>query len=147
MTKSKLLIYFILIIIYIPLLFLIVFSFNDANTMSSFEGFTLAHYVDLTADTTILRVLINSLIVGIIASMIATIVGTIGAITIYQTKNKRKEIQLKQLNNIMILAPDVVIGVAFLSLFTIVGFKLGLFSVIITHAVFCVPIVVISVLP
>ncbi|WOO89007.1 ABC transporter permease [Mollicutes bacterium LVI A0078] len=147
MKKSKIVIVIAAIILYAPLAYLMFYSFNSANSMSHFESFTLEHYANLFSGTGLLQIVANSIVVGILSALLAVVFGTLGAIAIYQLKNPKKNYQLKQLNNIMILAPDVVIGVAFLSLFTMFGIKLGLVSVVLTHAVFCTPIVVITLLP
>lgn len=147
MSKSKIFLILALILMYIPLFFLIVFSFNSGSTMNTFEGFTLANYTSLFANGDVLKIIGNSVIVAILSSMLATVIGSIGAIAIYQTTNPKKKKNYMQLNNIMILAPDVVIGVAFLSLFTMFSIKLGLFTVTLTHAIFGTPIIVITLLP
>lgn len=147
MKKSKIILLVAAVILYSPLLYLMVFSFNSADTMSSFESFTFDHYINLFSNSDLLTIVANSVVVGILSAILAVVFGTLGAIAIYQIKNPTKRGRLQQLNNIMILAPDVVIGVAFLSLFTMFGIKLGLISVVLTHAVFTTPIVVITVLP
>ncbi len=147
MKKSKLLILIALIVLYAPLLYLMIFSFNSSDSMAHFDSFTLDHYVNLFNDSGLLTIVANSVVVGILSAILAVIFGTLGAVAIYQLKNPKKNAQLRQLNNIMILAPDVVIGVAFLTLFTMFGIKLGLASVVLTHAVFTTPIVVITLLP
>lgn len=146
MKKSKIVLILAIVILYAPLAYLMLFSFNSADSMSYFESFTLEHYVNLFSDSGILTIVANSVVVGILSAILAVIFGTLGAVAIYQVKNPKKA-QLNQLNNIMILAPDVVIGVAFLTLFTMFGIKLGLVSVVLTHAVFTTPIVVITLLP
>ncbi len=147
MKKSKIVILIAAVILYAPLIYLMIFSFNSSDSMSYFDSFTLEHYINLFNDSGLLTIVANSIVVGILSALLAVIFGTLGAIAIYQLKDPKKNSQLKQLNNIMILAPDVVIGVAFLSLFTMFGIKLGLVSVVLTHAVFCTPIVVITLLP
>lgn len=145
--KSKITLSLAFVFLYAPLVYLMVFSFNSADSMSSFELFTLDHYANLFSNTGLLQIVANSIVVGILSAILAVIFGTLGAVAIYQLKDPKKNYQLRQLNNIMILAPDVVIGVAFLSLFTMFGIKLGLISVVLTHAVFCTPIIVIMLLP
>lgn len=147
MKKSKIVLILAAIILYSPLVYLMLFSFNDSNSMTHFTGITLEHYYNLFTNSGLLNIVANSVVVGIFSAILAVIFGTLGAIAIYQLKDKKKNYQLRQLNNIMILAPDVVIGVAFLSLFTMLGIKLGLISVVLTHAAFCTPIVVITLLP
>lgn len=147
MKKSKVVLCLAIVVLYAPLVYLMIFSFNSTNSMSSFDSFTLDHYRSLFSNTDLLGIVANSIVVGILSAILAVIFGTLGAVAIYQIKNPKKQSQLSQLNNIMILAPDVVIGVAFLTLFTMFGLKLGLVSVVLTHAVFCTPIVVITLLP
>lgn len=147
MKRSKIILIGALGFVYAPLMFLFMFSFNNTNSMSIFTGFTLEHYKTLFSNLGLLTIVGNSIVVGILSASLALVFGTLGAIAIYQLKDSKKNYQLRQLNNIMILAPDVVIGVAFLSLFTVFGIKLGLFSVVLTHAVFCTPIIVITLLP
>ncbi len=147
MKKSKIIILIALIVLYAPLLYLMIFSFNSSDSMSYFDSFTVDHYINLFNDSGLLTIVANSIVVGILSAILAVIFGTLGAVAIYQLKNPKKNSQLRQLNNIMILAPDVVIGVAFLTLFTMFGIKLGLVSVVLTHAVFTTPIVVITLLP
>lgn len=145
--KSKIILILACVILYAPLAFLGIFSFNAGDNMSSFTGFTIEHYTNLFSDLNLLSVLGNSIVVGIFSAIIAVIIGTVGAVAIYQTKDQQRKNQLSQINNIMILAPDVVIGVAFLTLFSVLGIKLGFFSVTLTHAIFTTPIVVITLLP
>lgn len=147
MKKSKIVIMIALIVLYAPLFYLMIFSFNSSDSMSHFDSVTLDHYINLFNDSGLLTIVANSIVVGILSAILAVIFGTLGAVAIYQLKNPKKNAQLRQLNNIMILAPDVVIGVAFLTLFTMFGIKLGLVSVVLTHAVFTTPIVVITLLP
>ncbi len=147
MKKSKIILLIALVIIYAPLIFLMIYSFNSLDSMSTFGDFTLDHYRNLFSDSGIMRIIVNSILVALLSSVLATIMGTIGAVAIYQMEDEKNRYKLEQINNIMILAPDVVIGVAFLSLFTMFSIKLGLISVVISHAVFCTPIVVITLLP
>ncbi len=146
MIKKNMLI-LILFFFYLPILYLMIFSFNDSQSMATFTGFTTEHYYNLFTNSNLIKIVINSLIVGLLASILATTLGCIGALAIYNFKNTKKGSSLSELNKIMILAPDVVIGVAFLMIFTFFNVKLGVTSVVITHAVFCTPLVVIILLP
>lgn len=147
MKKSKIVLIIAALLLYFPIFFLVIYSFNSGNSMSNFQGVTLEHYLNLFKDSDLLRIVGNSVVVAIFSSLLSIFFGTIGAISIYQIKSDKKKNILLELNNVMILAPDVVIGVAFLSLFTILGIKLGLVSVVLTHAAFCTPLVVITLLP
>ena len=90
--------------------------------------------------------LIRDLPLGLLSALIATVIGTFGAIYIYQSK-KKLEGPLLSINNILMVAPDVMIGASFLILFTTVKYQLGFLSVLASHVAFSIPIVVLMVLP
>lgn len=137
----------VFIILYMPILYLIFYSFNSAGNMSNFESFTWEHYEAVFADTRLMLILINTVIIALLSALISTAIGVMGAIGIVYMRNRKSRNALLSLNNILIVSPDVIIGASFLILFTIIGVKLGFISVLISHIAFSVPIVVIMVLP
>ncbi|MDX1770354.1 MAG: ABC transporter permease [Planococcaceae bacterium] len=137
----------VFIILYMPILYLIFYSFNSAGNMSNFESFTWEHYGAVFADTRLMLILINTVIIALLSALISTAIGVMGAIGIVYMRNRKSRNALLSLNNILIVSPDVIIGASFLILFTIIGVKLGFISVLISHIAFSVPIVVIIVLP
>ena len=145
---SNLYLFFMFAVLYLPLIYLIIYSFNAGGTMNAFTGFTLDHYVSVFGDTRLLVFILNTFILALLSALIATIIGTFGAIMIYYTHKKSRRQILLNLNNILMVTPDVMIGASFLILFTIlVKVKLGFFSVLIAHVAFNIPIVVLMVLP
>jgi spermidine/putrescine transport system permease protein len=145
--SGKLFLALIFLILYAPIFYLMFYSFNSGDSMSGFESFTLSHYADVFADTRLIVILLNTVLIALLSGFIATIIGTLGAIGIVSVRNQRWRSTLLSLNNILIVSPDVVIGASFLILFTLIGAKLGFASVLISHAAFSVPIVVLMVLP
>lgn len=137
----------VLVVLYLPIFYLVYFSFSSGNSMDHFKHFTWAHYVTLFSDKRLLAIFLNTILLALLSSLIATILGTLGAIAIDQTKNKSKQKILLALNNVLIVSPDVIIGASFLILFTALGFTLGFTSVLFSHIAFSVPIVVLMVLP
>lgn len=137
----------VFIILYMPILYLIFYSFNSAGNMSNFESFTWEHYAAVFSDTRLMLILINTVIIALLSALISTAIGVMGAIGIVYMRNRKSRNALLSLNNILIVSPDVIIGASFLILFTIIGVKLGFISVLISHIAFSVPIVVIMVLP
>lgn len=115
--------------------------------MNKFDSFTLEHYAAVFEDTRLLIILINTIVVALLSALISTIIGVFGAIGIVSLKDLRMRNTLLSLNNVLIVSPDVIIGASFLILFTMIGIKLGFFSVLIAHIAFSVPIVVLMVLP
>ena len=138
-------------ILYIPIIFLMVYSFNSAGNMIHFEGFTLEHYQALFHNNKLLSVIFNTIAIALIAAAISTVIGTMGAIGLYHLRNKQLKVSLLTLNNVLMVSSDVVIGASFLIMFTTIGhftgLGLGFTTVLISHIAFCIPIVVIIVLP
>ncbi|UEX89457.1 ABC transporter permease [Staphylococcus ratti] len=141
----------LLIILYLPIFYLMFYSFNSEGNMVRFSGFTLEHYVALFNNTRLLEVVFNTIAVALIAAAISTIIGLFGALMLYQIRNKTLKISFLTLNNVLMVSSDVVIGASFLIMFTalghITGFGLGFTSVLVSHIAFCIPIVVIIILP
>lgn len=115
--------------------------------MHDFEGFTLEWYKEVFHDTRLLIIVLNTVVIALLSAALSTILGVVGALAIYFVRKRRSKNTLLTLNNVLIVSPDVIIGASFLILFTIIGIKLGFFSVLLSHIAFCVPIVVLMVLP
>ena len=148
--KNKLSIIYLFIvffILYAPIIYLIVYSFNSGGTMYDFEGFTLDWYKQLLGDTRMLIIVLNTIVIALLSAVISTIIGVIGALGISYVKRRQMKNTLLSLNNVLIVSPDVIIGASFLITFTLIGIKLGFTSVLLAHIAFSVPIVVIMVLP
>ncbi|MFC0234051.1 ABC transporter permease [Vagococcus entomophilus] len=142
-------IYLLLIfaLLYIPIFYLIFYSFNKSGSMTHFEGITLEHYHTLFEDTRLLGIVIVTFLLAFLSALIATLIGTFGAMAIYYTKKRQMRTTLLSLNNILMVSPDVIIGASFLIFFTFLGLKLGFSSVLMAHIAFSIPIVVLMVLP
>lgn len=137
---------FVFLILYLPIFYLIFYSFNKGGDMNAFTGFTLEHFNELFADGRLMLILSETFLLAFLSALIATVIGTFGAIYIYQSK-KKLEGPLLSINNILMVAPDVMIGASFLILFTTVKYQLGFLSVLASHVAFSIPIVVLMVLP
>ena len=136
----------VFLILYIPIFYLIFYSFNQAGDMNRFTGLTLEHYTTMFNDQRLMLILVETFLLAFLSSLLATVIGTFGALLIYQVKKKHQNTILS-INNVLMVAPDVMIGASFLILFTFIGFKLGMFSVLLSHIAFSIPIVVLMVLP
>lgn len=136
----------ILLFLYAPILVLIIYSFNDSKIMGSWSGFTLKWYVMLFQDRYILQALYYTIVIALVATAVSTVVGTLSALGIYQMRSRLKKPYLF-MNNIPVLVPDIVMGITLMSLFIFAGMKMGLTTVIIAHITFCIPYVILSVMP
>ncbi len=137
----------VFIVLYLPIFYLIFYSFNQAGTMSQFTGFTFEHYRTLFADTRLLGIVLNTFMLAFLSALLATAIGSFGAMAIYYTKKREARNAILSLNNILMVSPDVIIGASFLILFTFLGLHLGFSSVLLSHVAFSIPIVVLMVLP
>lgn len=128
--------------IYLPIVVMVVFSFNDQRNNYYWNGFTLEWYKVLFTESDLLPFLLNSLIVAVAATVISIVIGVLGAMGLM-----RFEFKLKQTINsslyIPIVIPEVVLGISLLMLYDMANFPLGLMSMILAHATFCIPFVVI----
>lgn len=115
--------------------------------MNSFTGFTLDHYTKVFGDTRLMIFILNTFILALLSALLATAIGTLGAIMTYYLRQKSKRQLVLNLNNILMVTPDVMIGASFLILFSLLAIQLGFFSVLLAHIAFNVPIVVLMVLP
>ena len=139
---------FVFIVLYFPLVFLAIYSFNAAGTMNAFDGWTFEHYINLLSDRRLWSFVLNTFIIALVSSLIATMIGTFGAIYIHYLKKRQQQDIFLQLNNVLLVTPDVLMGASFLILFsTLLPLKLGFWSVLIAHIAFSIPIVVLMVLP
>lgn len=137
----------VFLILYLPIFYLIFYSFNAGGTMNEFTGFTWEHYQSVFEDTRLIGIVLNTFLVALLSALIATIIGTFGAIFIYYTRKRSTRQTILSLNNVLMVSPDVIIGASLLILFTVVGFSLGFASVLLAHIAFSIPIVVLMVLP
>lgn len=147
-TLSKFYLAFMYLVLYLPIFYLIYYSFNAGGTMSEFTGFTLEHYQNMFADSRLMSFLMNTFIVALLSALISTLIGTFGAIAIYFSRKRGQREVLLNLNNVLMVTPDVMMGASFLILFSIlIPIKFGFWTVLIAHVAFSVPIVVLMVLP
>lgn len=145
---SNLYLILIFIVLYLPIAYLIYYSFNVGGTMNSFTGFTWDNYLQVFSDKRLIEIMINTIIIALLSALIATIIGVAGSILIYYLKNDDLKEQVLSLNNILMVMPDVIIGASFLIMFTyILPVPFGFWSVLIAHVAFNIPIVVLMVLP
>lgn len=147
---SKLYLTLILAFLYLPILVLIIFSFNASKSRSVFTGFTLDWYQKLFHNELIMTSLGNTLIVAVVASVFATILGTVAAIGIHKMRRGTKTLVM-QVTNIPISNPEIVTGVSLMLLFVFfaarMNLEFGFITLMIAHITFDVPYVVMNVMP
>lgn len=136
----------IFIFLYAPIAALVVFSFNESKSMGNLRGFTLEWYSALFQNEAILSALSYTVTIAVLASVISTIFGTVTAIGIFKMNGKMRSTILN-INYLPVLNTEIVTGVAIMSLFTFFKMDFGFNTMLIAHIMFCVPYVILSVLP
>ena len=142
-------------ILYIPILTLILFSFNSTESTAVFNGFDFGWYVKLFSDERAFLALRNTLILAVSAAVISTVIGTAAAEGIYRMRTKWLKKSITTVTNIPMMNPDIVTGVSFMlffaavvSVFAIEDYNsIGFPAMLIAHTTFCLPYVILSVLP
>ena len=135
-----------LLFLYLPIFVLIAFSFNETKGYS-WTGFSLKWYKELFSNELILDSLKNTLIVAAVASVLATILGAGAAIGVFSMKNKAMKSAIKNVTNLPLLSPEIVMGISLMLLFSFARMSGGFATLIISHISFCVPSVFLSILP
>ncbi len=136
----------IFLFMYLPIVVLIMFSFNDSKSRGVWNGFTLKWYFELFKDTEVLMALYYTIVIAVISALIATIIGTITAIGISNLHGFKRKIYLN-LNYLPVLNPDIVTAVSLMTLFRIMQIEFGFTTMLLAHIVFSIPYVILSVLP
>lgn len=141
---NNLIIFLVLAFLYLPIIVLIVFSFNDSKLNVIFEGFTFKWYSILFSNRSLLEALFNTLIVAVVSTVLSVLIGTISAIGLYKYDFKLKGL-VSKLIYIPIVIPEIVLGISLLSVYTLIRLSLGMFSLILAHITFSLPFVMVSV--
>ncbi|MBQ8690945.1 MAG: ABC transporter permease [Phascolarctobacterium sp.] len=134
----------ILAFLYLPLLILALYSFNESRINAVWSGFTLDWYLSLFKNRRVLEALTNSLIVAFASTVVSTVLGTTAAIALNKYQYKYKNV-INGLLYLPILIPEIVMGLSLLVLFSQAHIPLGKTSLILAHITFCVSFVVITV--
>ena len=143
-TFKNLFVGLVFIFLYLPIIVLVVFSFNSSEMNIVFEGFTLDWYKNLFANTNLTSAFTNTLIVAVISTVVSTIIGTISAVGLHKYDFPFKNL-VNKLIYIPIVIPEIVLGISLLSIYTLMKMELGLFTIILSHIAFSIPYVIVSV--
>lgn len=132
---------------YIPIIVLMVFSFNDAKSRGIWGGFSLKWYKEMFTDAELMTSLRTTIVVGVIASVISCVIGTAAAIGIKGFRNKKARNLINQITEIPMVSSELVLGISLMLLFIAAKIPTGMFTMILAHITFCVPYVILSVNP
>lgn len=143
----------VMLFLYLPIIMLIVLSFNGTNSTSVIQGFSTKWYVELFKDSATITALTNTLILAVTSAITATVIGTLAAVGIDKMKKGVVKSGVMTVTNIPMMNPEIVTGVSMMLLFVFIGSilgasgVLGFWTLFIAHVTFSLPYVILNVLP
>ena len=143
---GKILMVLMLLFFYLPILYMIVFSFNEGKSLTSFTGFSLRWYLHMLESNDMMEALYTTFGVAILATIISTVAGTIAAIGISKSKKIVRDV-MEQVNNLPMMNPEIVTAIGFMLLFITFKVEKGYMTMLLAHISFCIPYVMLSVMP
>ena len=150
---SKIFTALMFIFLFAPIAILLLFSFNEARSLSVFSGFSLKWYRELLRDTETLKTVRNTLVLAVCAAGVSTVMGTAAAVGIHRMRSRYLRSALDMVTNIPMINPDIITGISMMLMFVFVSRLLGLanslsfVTLLIAHITFCLPYVILQVLP
>lgn len=143
---AKLYIALILLFLQLPIVVLIVYSFNASKSRGVWTGVTLDWYAEMLADSNITEALVTTLVCGLLAALISTVIGTMAALGLNSMKRRAYGLTLA-VAYIPMLNAEIVMGISLMMLYTMLGMELGFVTLLLSHITFCLPYVILSVMP
>lgn len=143
---GKILMVLMIIFFYLPILYMIIFSFNDGKSLTHFTGFSFRWYQHMLESQDMMEALYTTFSVAILATVISTIVGTIAAIGLSKSKKLIRNL-MEQVNNLPMMNPEIVTAIGFMLLFITFKVEKGYATMLLAHIAFCIPYVMLSVMP
>ena len=125
-------------LMYLPLVMVVIFSFNESKLSASFTGFSLKWYEILAHDRDLKEALMNSIVLGVLSCGISAVIGTLGAVGMARV-NYRSKGMMEYLSTIPIMIPEIILGMVFLVFFSLLNRPFGMVTLVSAHTTFCVP--------
>lgn len=130
----------VLVLMYLPILLVILYSFNESKISSVWNGFSLKWYRELFRDSALFEALGNTLILGLLSSLCAGVIGTLGAYGMSKTAFRTKG-AVEYISTLPIMIPEIILGMVFMAFFSLLGLPFGMTTLVIAHTAFCIPYV------
>jgi len=132
-------------LLYIPIFVLILYSVNDARFSLQWHGFSIRWYKELLQDDVLWSAFIHSIYLGLTASLLATVSGLLACVSMFLHAKKKRDAYFYSALLLLIIIPDLVLGIALLIFFNMASIPLGFFSLVIAHVTFCIPFVMFTI--
>ncbi len=130
----------ILLVTYLPIAVVVVFSFNSSKLPVAWTGFSWRWYETLARDAALMEALRNSLILGVVSSAFAAVIGTLGAVGMARVHYRSKGM-MEYLSILPIMLPEIILGMVFMAFFSLLRLPFGWTTLVIAHTSFCIPYV------
>lgn len=143
---GKTLMILMILFFYLPIVFMVVFSFNSSKSLTHFAGFSMQWYERMFNNSSMMESLYTTIIVAVIATIVSTIVGTISAIGLSRCKKVVHDV-IMQINDFPIMNPEIVTAIGLMLFFITLGVQKGFLTMLLAHIAFCIPYVILSVMP
>ena len=145
-TFGTILMALVIAFFYLPIVYMVIFSFNSGKSLTSFTGFSLRWYKHMMESHTMMESLSTTFSIALIATAVSTIVGTISAIGLSKSKKIIQRL-MEQVNNLPMMNPEIVTAIGFMLLFITFRVEKGYVTMLLAHIAFCIPYVMLSVMP
>ncbi len=143
---SRIILALTLLFFYLPILYIIIFSFNDSRSLTTFTGFSMRWYEKMFADSSMMEAVIYTVVIAVIATVVSTIVGTLTAISLTQSKKFLQRL-VERTNDLPVMNPEIVTAISLLMFFSALKISKGFGTLLVAHIMFCIPYVMLSVTP
>jgi spermidine/putrescine transport system permease protein len=143
---SKIYLFLILAFFYLPIIYVVFFSFNASRSLTNFTGFSMRWYQKMFKTRSMMESIYYSAIIAVIATAVSTVVGTIVAIGLSKSSRLIKQ-AVTQINNLPMLNPDIVTAIGLMLLFSTFNVPTGFGTLLLAHIMFCIPYVILSIMP
>lgn len=143
---GKILMGLLIVFFYAPIIYMIVFSFNEGKSLTHFSGFSLKWYQHMLESRDMMESLYTTFSIAILSTLVSTVVGTITAIGLSKSKKVVRDV-VEQVNNLPIMNPEIVTAIGFMLLFITFRAEKGYVTMLLAHIAFCIPYVILSVMP
>ena len=143
---SRVILALTLLFFYFPILYIIVFSFNDSRSLTQFGGFSLRWYERMFADSNMMEAVVYTVLIAVIATAVSTVVGTVTAIGLSKSSRVLSAI-VERVNDLPVMNPDIVTAISLLMFFSVLTVRKGFGTMLLAHIMFCIPYVMLSVTP
>lgn len=132
------------ILMYIPILLTVIYSFNESKLTSVWEGFSLKWYVELFRDDDMGEALRNSLVLAVLSCLSAVVIGTTGAVGMQKRKSRMDRL-VANMSLMPLMIPEIILGMVFMAAFSFMDLPFGMLTLVIAHTTFCVPYIFMTV--